>query len=154
MVEQPMEKKLQVLKRLATSFQGEGITWALGASAMLCLRGRLKSFHDLDLFVTEEDVSRAVDILSSLGSLQPREASPLFASRHYTSYSIQGVQIDLIEGFKLLSQGNTFFFPLTKEKTFEKIQLEEVTIPLMDLESWEKYYHLMGRVEKAKLCRL
>ena len=48
-----MEKKLKVLSALAADLNESDILWAVGASAMLFLRGIVKEFRDIDLLVCE-----------------------------------------------------------------------------------------------------
>ena len=54
-----MEKKLKVLAALAADLNESDILWAVGASAMLFLRGIVKEFRDIDLLVCEDDVEIA-----------------------------------------------------------------------------------------------
>ena len=54
--------KLRVLTRIAAALDGRGVTWAVGASAMLYLRGLTDSFHDIDLMTAEEDADAAADV--------------------------------------------------------------------------------------------
>lgn len=147
-----LEKKQSILRKLAKKFNEEDLLWALGASTMLYLRGRIPTFEDLDLFVSEEDVQKAQRILSSHGRLLPKEKSPLYASRHFSSYLIDGLQVDLISGFTLLYQGKEYVFPLLEEQITAFYMLEDTQIPLMDLEDWKHYYTLMGRSQRAALC--
>lgn len=44
-------KKLELLKEIASTFNQENITWNLGASCMLYLRGIVDTFDDLDIMV-------------------------------------------------------------------------------------------------------
>ena len=55
------DKKLATLAKIARRMNAAGLTWAVGASLMLFLRGRVGDFHDIDIMVAEEQVAQAKD---------------------------------------------------------------------------------------------
>ena len=50
-----IDEKLRILARIAAALNGAGITYAVGASLLLFLRGIAQGFNDIDLSVLEED---------------------------------------------------------------------------------------------------
>ena len=90
------EKKLRVLAKLAAELNESDILWAVGASAMLCLRGIVHEFRDIDLLVCEEDIDVAREILLRHGTLLPAKEDDRFGSRHFLQFDVNGVEIDLI----------------------------------------------------------
>ena len=64
------------LARIAAALNGAGITYAVGASLLLYLRGLADGFNDIDLSVLEEDAERAIGILQRLGTMAPPDQGP------------------------------------------------------------------------------
>ena len=67
--------------------------------------------------------------------------------------SINGVEIDVIGGLAIVSEGHVHELPLRSEEIEEGFSLEGQRIPLHSLRVWEIYYTLMGRTEKAEILR-
>lgn len=147
-----LEKKLQVLKRIAKEFEQAGIIWAVGGSALLYLKEIVDTFADLDLMLDEKDVEKARDILVDMGI--QKNANPLspFTTRCFMKFQIEGVDIDVMAGFGLIYEGVEYYFPLKKEWT-EEYDLAGVNIPLDSVREWETYYLYMGRNPRVKMIR-
>lgn len=145
------ERKLALLKRIAHSFNQAGITWALGASMMLYFKGIARDFHDLDLMIVNEDASIAQRILSEMGVLQPSVPNPKYKSKMFLEFVIDGIDVDLIAGFAIVSGATIHDCSLRREQIVEKVSFEGEVIPLQSPALWREYYLLMGRNEKAAL---
>ena len=145
------EEKLRVLAKVARAFQG--LTWAVGSSAMLYLRGITEDFHDLDLFVTMEDAGRAKEILKTLGTFYPSETNPRYCSRCFAEFTVDGVDIDLIGGFAIRAGERVHDCSLRQELILGSCELYSQRIPLMDPEIWISWYTLMGRPEWTEKIR-
>lgn len=143
--------KLSVLRKIAVQFEKEKITWALGASALLYFRGVVSSFNDLDLIVDANDIDKAKILLGNLGTLQAKIPPDNYRTRHFYQYIIEGVDIDLISDFIIVSNGKEYHFPLQKEHISSYRDVNGTTLRLHSLEEWRKYYHLMGRKNKVAL---
>ncbi len=141
-----------VLKLIAERLNSSGVTWAVGGSMMLYLRGRATNAHDIDLMVDEKQIESARRVLSDMGRLQPDEDNAQYQTRHYYKYVINGVDIDLIAGFVIVKEGVAHECPLLKKDITERRDLEGTSIPLHSLSVWHDYYMLMGRPEKASMC--
>ena len=149
------------LKRISERLNGAGITWAVGGSMMLYLRGRSTNVHDIDLMVDEREVERAKDILDGMGKgagwhgglpLQPDKNNGQFQTRHYHQFVIDGTDVDLIAGFVIVKDGVAHECPLLRKDITERHDLEGTPVPLHSLSVWKEYYALMGRTEKVALC--
>lgn len=140
------------LKRIAERLNGAGITWAVGGSMMLYLRGRATNVHDIDLMVDEKDVERAKKLLSEIGKLMPEKDNASYQTRHYYQYVIDGAEVDLIAGFVIVKDGEAHECPLLRKDITERHDLEGTPVPLHSLSVWREYYTLMGRTEKVALC--
>ena len=145
------ERKLKVLARIGERLNAQNITWALGASALLYLKGLVPDFSDLDIMLKEEDAERAEGVFASLGHQLPAKHKPEFKTRYYRAFQIQGVAVDVMAGFTILSQGEAHYFPLKKEAIRDYAEIQGVLIPLQSLVEWRQYYELMGRWNKVEI---
>lgn len=143
--------KLQVLCRIAEAFNTENITWAVGASLLMFLKGITSDFHDIDIMIAEEGAIKTRDILSSMGTLHTSEVSATFQSKIFMEFIIDKVEVDVIGGFRIINDDGTHYFPLSKEMINEVITIDSTSIPLQSLVDWRLYYQLMGRQQKAEL---
>ena len=143
--------KLRVLTRIADALDGRGVTWAVGASAMLYLRGLTDSFHDIDLMTAEEDADAAAETLSAMGERLVSEPSTQYRSRRFDQFRVEGVDIDLIAGFTVLDGDTPHCFPLNRVDALDHAALDGQAIPLQSLETWRACYALMGRPDRVRL---
>lgn len=145
------DKKLKVLAALAADLNESDILWAVGASAMLFLRGIVPEFRDIDLLVCEEDIDIAREILLRHGTLLPAKADDRFDSRHFLQFDADGVEIDLIAGFVVNSaDGQQHVCPLEVEEVDACVDVFEQAVALHSLQVWYKYYTWMGRTDRVK----
>ena len=147
------EEKLQVLVQLAELFNEHEIQWAVGGSLLLYFKGLVSDFHDLDLMIDEQAGEQVAQLLEPLGTRRPFIPSPAFQTRCFMEFLIEGVEIDVIGGLAIVSEGHVHELPLRSEEIEEGFRLEGQRIPLHSLRVWEIYYTLMGRTEKAEILR-
>ena len=147
------EEKLQVLVQLAELFNEHEIQWAVGGSLLLYFKGLVSDFHDLDLMIDEQAGEQVAQLLEPLGTCRPFIPSPAFQTRCFMEFLIEGVEIDVIGGLAIVSEGHVHELPLRSEEIEEGFSLEGQRIPLHSLRVWEIYYTLMGRTEKAEILR-
>ena len=145
-----MEKKLRVLANLAADLNESDILWAVGASAMLFLRGIMKEFRDIDLLVCEEDVEVAQEILMRHGTQLPTADDSRFDSKHYRKFDVDGVEIDLIAGFVVNGEDGQHVCPLLMEEVDGCVDVLDEAVSLHSLQTWYQYYTWMGRAERVK----
>lgn len=144
-----MQHKFMILSRIAHVFNENGIRWAVGASLMLCLRGIVKDFNDIDLLVEEEDISRAKELLLDMGMLHPSAPNPDFCTKHFLEFTIDGVGVDLLAGFAVKKDGVIHHFPM--EERHDSANVLGENVPMESLERWRNCYEAMGRAEKLRL---
>ena len=120
---------------------------------MLYLRGRARNVHDIDLMVDEREVERAKEVLSGMGKLMPEKEDARYQTRHYHKFVIDGTEVDLIAGFVIVKDGVAHECPLLRKDITERKDLEGAAVPLHALAVWGEYYELMGRTEKAAMCK-
>ena len=146
-----IDHKLDVLATIAERFNREGVTWAVGASLLLYLKGKIDVFHDIDIMLMEEDIDKAKAILSSLGDVQRPGPKAQYKTRHFLECSIAGVDIDIMAGMVIVSDGKEHDCTLRKAEIAETVLVHGQQIPLHSLAIWKHYYELMGRKDRAEM---
>ena len=148
-----MEKtaKLAILTKIANELNAEGITWAIGSSSLLYLKGLVDEFNDFDLFVKLEDTNRLIAIFDRLGKRQPdRNDAINFSTTHFLEYIVDDLEIDIMADFGIKYQGQEYIYPV-EQYIVETYDLNGTKIPMTSLKMWQECYRLMGRVAKADL---
>ena len=147
-----LDQKLRVLARIAEKLNSEQVTYAVGASAMLYLRGILDSFHDIDLSVAEADAPRAIAALQTLGTMAPPDRNSGYLTRCFRTFAVEGVEVDLIAGMVIVSEdGEAHECPLLPGDIDAEADVCGIPVPLHSLACWRRYYSWMGRQAKAEL---
>lgn len=146
-----IEYKLSILTKIAEKFAKQKISWALGASGMLFIRGVVSDFNDLDLIIAKEDEKKALTILRKLGSEKKLTSKPEYCSEGFYNFMIDKIDIDVIVNFGILAHHQKYIFPLVNSSLDYAYSVNNVVIPLQTLNEWSYYYHLMGRDHKVKL---
>lgn len=146
-----IEKKFEVLSKIAKELNDNNITWAIGASLLLYIKGISSEFHDIDIMVAERDVQALKNILLPLGELQSKNPNIQYKTKQFLEFKVEGVDIDVMAGFVIVNKGRSFYFPLDKDNIMDYTEINGVKIPLQSVKEWRKYYELMGRTEKVKI---
>lgn len=149
-----IEKKIEVLKQIAHRFNEAHIMWALGASMLLYFKGITEEFQDIDLMVANDDVERVRIILSEMGEIQPPNPNPKYRTKTFMEFIINSIDVDVMAGFSIISDGKIFDCSLQEEQIVEKMPLGTELIPLQSPPLWREYYRLMGRTEKVKMIKI
>ena len=147
------EHKLMVLADIARELNKEKITWAIGASLMLYLRGIVTEFHDIDIMVAEEDAERAEQTICRIGEELPRRGTARYKTRWFIEFTVGGVDVDLMAGFVIVKDGTDHECPLLPEDITETRTVNGESIPLHSAVRWAEYYRLMGREAKADMVK-
>lgn len=146
------KEKLHLLAHLARELNQAGVTWSLGASCFLYLKGIAPTFHDLDLMVAYQDADKAEEILAKEGRKEPEHYDySRYGTKVFVEYVVAGVDIDLMADFSIIKDGKEYRFPLEAQSIVERYPLEGETIPFESLNVWRERYALMGREEKVKM---
>lgn len=146
-----IKEKLQILSKIANSINQKKITWAIGGSVLLYIKGFVNNFNDIDIIVTEEDVKSLKDIMLVHGQLINHTPNAKYQTKHFYEFNIDGVDFDIISGFTIVNNDQLHYFPLDKKDITDLIKLDGNKIPLHSIKQWCLYYELMGRMEKVKL---
>lgn len=148
-----IQKKIELLKRIAHRFNENGITWALGASMLLYFKNIVPEFHDIDLMIADEDVALVKKILSEMGEIQPANLNAKYRTKTFLEYVIDGIDVDVMAGFSIVYGEENVDCSLKEEQIVERIDLNGEMIPLQSPELWCQYYRLMGRDAKVKMIQ-
>ncbi|MCR1971917.1 hypothetical protein [Clostridium cochlearium] len=146
-----VENKFKVLSKIAKQLNDNNITWAIGASLLLYIKGISSEFNDIDIMVAESDVQALKNILLTLGELQPKNPNIQYKTKQFLEFKVEDVDIDVMAGFIIVNKGRDFYFPLDKDDIADYAEINGVKIPLQSVEEWRNYYELMGRTEKVKM---
>ncbi|HPJ01508.1 MAG TPA: hypothetical protein PKU80_01535 [Candidatus Limiplasma sp.] len=145
------EQKLQALQKLAHRLNAAGIPWAVGGSMLLYFKGLVSEFRDIDIMVKAEDAEPVRAILEKLGTLEAPKPSVKFQSKAFFELTIDGVDVDVMAGFVIISGGAAHDCSLQEQEITESIQLGSENIPLHSLAAWRRNYELMGKHDKVRL---
>lgn len=144
---------MAALSRALGELNREGLLWCAGASFLLFSHGLLEKFGDLDLIVAEGDIARAEGILDRAGAkLRPGEPHPCFASRRFLKGCLDGLEIDLICGMRILRGEFSCRYILDSAAIAGEARLAGERVPLAAPEDWLVLYRMMpGRTARADL---
>lgn len=146
-----VEKKFEVLSKIAKELNDNNITWAIGASLLLYIKGISSEFNDIDIMVAESDVQALKNIILPLGELQPNNPNIQYQTKQFLEFKVDSVDIDVMAGFVIVHNGQNFYFPLDKDNIKDYAEINGVKIPLQSIKEWRNYYELMGKTEKVKM---
>ena len=146
-----IQEKIELLKKIAHRFNEAHVVWAIGASMLLYFKGITSEFHDIDLMVSDTDVGCVRKILSEMGEIQPFKPNPKYQTKAFMEFTIDSMDVDVMAGFSIVSEGKLFDCSLQKEQIVEKMLLGAELIPLQSPLLWCEYYRLMGRNEKVEM---
>ena len=146
-----VNEKLAVLTRIAETLNAENVCWAVGASVLLYFKGITDTFHDIDIMTAEEDADRVKALLDRMGTQEPPHRSEQFRSAAFWEFVIDGVEVDVIAGFKIVKDGAVHDCPFSRGSVPERVDCGGQSVPLHSVEAWRRYYELMDRPDKVKL---
>lgn len=135
----------ELLYKIVMEFEKAEITWAVGCSFSLFLRGIVDDFHDFDILVTNEDVENAKRIMKEIGaSLIAVGGNGFCNSDDYSHWQINNCDIDVIAGFRVDTFGNSLYVPIRPE-IIEVLDFEYLPykIPVICLEPLYCLYSMM-----------
>jgi len=145
-----MKNKIAVLFKIANLFNENGITWNVDASCMLYLKDVVEDFNDIDLMIHINDVEKVKEVLKKYKNLE-RKSNEKYQTEHFLEYHIEGVDIDIMAGFKIVHNDNVHYFPLLREQKSDKKIINNSIIYLESIEKGLIYYKLMERKDKVEI---
>jgi hypothetical protein len=103
-------------RHVAAAFNEAGVRWAIGGSALLRRIGFPETPNDLDVMVALSDADAAHEALQKLGVWERGEPKPPFASRCFCRYTIGGITVETIAGFRIEHAGGMFELPFESDE--------------------------------------
>lgn len=141
-----INEKIAVLIKTAKKLNEASITWAVGASLLLYLRGLAAEFHDIDIMVSKAQIEQAKNIFLKMDGLQAVNLNGKFGMLEFV---VDGAEIDVMDGFFEPEAGVNFVLDTGDIETW--LEIDGIQIPLQSLEEWKLFYGIMGRPEKVQL---
>lgn len=146
---------LDVLHQLYTRLNGTDINWAVTGSLCFALQGvPMPEVHDIDL---QSDAAGAYDIERLFAENVSRKVEWSAARTirsHFGALLIDGVKVELMGDVeKRLGDASDWEAPPDLRQVKRFVQVDEMRIPVMDLEYEYQAYLDMGRAARAKLLR-
>ena len=146
--------KEAVLKQIAAKLNDHHVLWGVGASLLLYHHRLVDDFHDIDLMVAPKDALLADELMASLGRRVAHPPSPIFQTEVFSSFEIDGVDVDMMSGFCILNEMGLYHYHFDDASVPDGFFVKGVYVPLTSLEDWYILYLVMpGRQEKARLIR-
>lgn len=146
-----LNKKMQVLVKIASILNNNHVTWAVGGSLLLYFKGITDTFKDIDLMVDEKDIERFKTLIFPIGEVIPCHFDQNFKTRTFLELMIDDVDVDVMAGLVIVKDGMDYDCSLLAEQIVEYIEFDGEQIPLQSLSDWKRYYTLMGRTSKVEL---
>ncbi len=142
------KEQLNALIKIASLLNRYGFKWSLGASMMLKLRGLDVSVDDLDIIIQTDEIKRLEKIIS-IYNFKKEVSSDKYRTTHFYELNIDNVDIDIMIGFKISTDGSLYTFD--DSSSTDEIKIQGVTIYLSSLEEWLKAYKAMNRKDKISV---
>ena len=136
----------EVLAYIVKALQQEQIRFGIGGSLLLAHHGLPVTPRDIDLVVALEDVERAIQLLSEMGTVVEKDETSLYATQVFQEFIIKGIDIDLMSGLQIRHDEGVFVYP------FDEQSIDSAGRPFMALVDWYVIYQLIpGREQKVAM---
>ena len=146
---------LTVLRKLYARLDGTNTNWAVTGSLCFALQGvPMPEVHDIDL---QSDAAGAYDIERLFAENVTRKvqfsSTPNIRS-HFGALMIDGVKVEIMGDVeKRVDAASDWEAPPDLKQVKRYVQVDEMRVPVMDLEYECQAYLSMGRTATAKLLR-
>lgn len=128
--------------------EARGISYAIGGSLLLYLKGLPVCPNDVDILVERECFACAKEVLqASAVTYEDKPAQGIFLTRACITFGMSdGLQVDLMTDFAILYETNVIQMPFTAIKE----QTKDGLLPLGSMEAWYVMYWLLPGKEKKR----
>lgn len=136
----------EVVAYIVEPLQQDQIRFGIGGSLLLAHHGLPVTPRDIDVVVALEDVERAVQVLSEMGTLVEQDETSLYATQVFQEFIIEGIDIDLMSGLQIRHGEGVFIYP------FDEQSIDSTGRPFMSLVDWYVIYQLIpGREQMVAM---
>ena len=137
---------MNLLADIVKALQQAHIRFGIGGSLLLAHHGLPVTPRDIDLVVALEDVERAVQVLSKMGTVVEQFETSLYATQVFQEFIIKGIDLDLMSGLQIRHDEGIFVYPFAEQT------INETGLPFMALVDWYVIYQLIpGREQKVSM---
>ncbi len=140
----------KTLIEIASTLNSNNINWGLGGSLLLFLYGINTTVADIDIVIDEKDIDKVESFISSYNKIEIKKSDIFLTDRLYT-ININSVDIDLMIGFKILTEKGVYIFPKGGDLAYKTVLLDNTKINICSLEDWLDAYTAMKRIDKVEL---
>jgi hypothetical protein len=149
----PSAAHLSALRVLVDSLPLEEINWALTGSTAHALQGVPVEPHDIDVQTDEAGAWKAAETLAVYCVSPPRLTESQQIRSLLGSYSIEGVEIELMGALQKRRPDGSWGAPTDPAAHRRVVRLEDLAVPVLTLEYEAAAYAELGRHERAELLR-
>jgi hypothetical protein len=135
------------LSYIGEKLNSSGVVWAVGASMLLYQYGLVDKPNDIDIFVDTQDIDKADGILKGIGRKKVYEKTTTYSTEYFYEYIINGIDVDVMAGFKINHSCGVFKYPFDSKSISEVKEINGVDIPFTSLEDWYVIYQLIPNRE-------
>ena len=140
------------LSYIGEKLNDNGIVWGVGASMLLNQFGLVDKPNDIDIFIDIKDISKADEILKSIGDKRQWEKTAAYSTKYFYEYVIEGIDVDAMAGFAVNHINGVFEYTFDQSSISEFKEINGVDIPFTALEDWYVIYQLIpNREGKVKI---
>jgi hypothetical protein len=144
-----ISKLKQILLVITRELKNNDINYVLGGSLLLYLEGIDTTVQDIDLLIDIEDIEKLKKTLNNY-DFKSIEANQNYRTEHFYTINIEGIDIDIMAGFKVQTKIGLYEFPFKIEKTLE---IGNEIINLCSIKEWLKAYQAMNRKDKVEIIK-
>ncbi len=137
-----------VLSSIGKRLNDAGIVWGIGASMLLSQFGLVEKPNDIDICVDSRDIEKADEILKSIGVKKELNGTPLYATKQFYEYIVDGVEVDVMAGLAVYHAAGVFEYVFDKASITDFKIINGVSIPFASLEDWYVLYQLLPNRER------
>jgi len=134
---------------IANTLNSRNITWGLGGSLLLFIKGYKTNVNDIDIIVHSKDLMDLKEVISKY-EINEKEKTAKFLTNHFYTFNIKSINIDIMVGFVVKNEIDIFAFR-EKEISTSKICIDGENIYLSSVSEWKKAYTAMNRIDKILL---
>ncbi|NEU04905.1 hypothetical protein [Clostridium senegalense] len=133
-----------VLKEVSAILNKLNCLWAVGGSLVLYNKGLWECPNDIDILINFKDVEKVKNVMDVRYEKLELKYKDSFKTKAFFGYKINGINIEFMGDFKIISNDNVYSFLLDEKTIVDKMDIGGVKVNVSSLEDWIVAYYLMG----------
>ena len=120
-----IQKKIELLQRIAQRLNEAHVQWDLGASMLLYFKGITSAFHDIDLMVADHDAECVRGILLEMGELRPSDPmpNPMYRTKTFMEFLIESIEVDVMAALPSCMRERSMIVLCVRSRSWRKCRL-------------------------------